>query len=250
MKRKSKFTFPLVLALLLSLMLGVGAAAAESDCSDVDAGKIAEAMTEAENVTKSEMTPDQTDSENAGTDEPHSESCDNVLENTLTSDEKSGEVNIFEAAYKAIVSHADDLFSALAFVGTLIIAFCYKRGMLPLLSGALSKLGDAVAALREGSTECLEKTGAEVNGISERLSRLENSIDLFTKEIIDLEERLGSQSEIRADRESYRGVLLAEIDMLKDIFTSSALPQYQKDAVNEKVKKMKEELISNGESKK
>ena len=40
-----------------------------------------------------------------------------------------------------------------------------------------------------------------------------------------------------------------QIDMLYDIFMTSALPQYQKDAVGERVAKMKEALAGNGNTK-
>ena len=39
----------------------------------------------------------------------------------------------------------------------------------------------------------------------------------------------------------------AQIDMLYDVFMSSALPQYQKDAVGERIAKMKEALVENAD---
>ena len=43
-----------------------------------------------------------------------------------------------------------------------------------------------------------------------------------------------------------KALMSAQIDMLYDIFMTSSLPQYQKDAVNQRVKEMKEVTESDG----
>ena len=78
--------------------------------------------------------------------------------------------------------------------------------------------------------------------ISERLARLENAVELFTADITTLEESLGTEAQVRANARTQKKILLAQIEMLKEVFICSALPQYQKDAISEKVKLMKEEL--------
>jgi len=163
-----------------------------------------------------------------------------AADSTVTEEAESA--NLFEEAYRTAIRHSDELFSALAFLGTVIIAFCYKKGLIPLLTAALKSLGDNVKSLREGSVESLERAGEGVSDISERLAKLENAIELFSADVSALEESLGSEAKLRGDARAQSKILLAQIDMLKDVFISSSLPQYQKDAVNEKVKEMKEEL--------
>ena len=204
MKKRFKLIFSLTAAVLLAISLSFSAFASEG-----------EAALTAEDSTA-------------------------AADSTVTEEAES--VNLFEEAYRTAIRHSDELFSALAFLGTVIIAFCYKKGLIPLLTAALKSLGDNVKSLREGSVESLERAGEGVSDISERLAKLENAIELFSADVSALEESLGSEAKLRGDARAQSKILLAQIDMLKDVFISSSLPQYQKDAVNEKVKEMKEEL--------
>jgi hypothetical protein len=78
--------------------------------------------------------------------------------------------------------------------------------------------------------------------VTERLGELENSVTLFRETLDTLEEQLQCEAEYVKERKKMNRIMLAQIDMLYDIFMSSALPQYQKDAVGGKIQIMKEEL--------
>ena len=56
---------------------------------------------------------------------------------------------------------------------------------------------------------------------------------------------LRDESEARREKKQLYLILNAQIEMLYDLFMSSALPQYQKDAVGEKIAKMKEAVREN-----
>lgn len=165
-----------------------------------------------------------------------------ITDTEAVSTEAEDSQNLFEEAYETVLQHSSELFSALAFLGTLVIAFCYKKGLLPILTSALKSLGESVKTLCEGSKENLEQANEGVAEISERLARLENAVEIFTADITTLEESLGTEAQVRADARAQKKILLAQIEMLKEVFICSALPQYQKDAISEKVKLMKEEL--------
>ena len=54
-----------------------------------------------------------------------------------------------------------------------------------------------------------------------------------------LEDELSESREQALKTQDMRKVMIAQIDMLYDIFMSSGLPVYQKDEVSERVRKMK-----------
>ena len=151
--------------------------------------------------------------------------------------------NVFESAFSLVTENADELFSALAFIGTMIIAFFYKRGLTPTLSRGIEKISATVGEARRASDESSELFSKLSEKISDRLAYLESSLEGFSLEIMKLEDILGTQAEFRSDRESIKMILASQIDMLSDIFMTSALPQYQKDAVGERVKAMREALF-------
>ena len=68
-----------------------------------------------------------------------------------------------------------------------------------------------------------------IGALTEKISSLDNAVN----------ERLVMDEKARGEYEKLRFIIEGQIDMLYDIFMSSALPQYQKDAVGERIGKMK-----------
>ena len=61
----------------------------------------------------------------------------------------------------------------------------------------------------------------------------------------ELDVCIKDESEARREKKQLRLLADAQIDMLYNVFMSSALPQYQKDAVGERIAKMKEAIAEN-----
>lgn len=160
----------------------------------------------------------------------------------LAEDGGGTDKNIFESIYETVLENVDEIFSALAFVGTMILGFAYKRGLTPKLTGAVSKISDAVGKVREESRIAMENTEGGIESLSARILSLENALELFSGEVAALEEKLGTRAALEAERERFGTVLSSQVDMLYDIFMSSSLPQYQKEKISERVGMMKKEL--------
>lgn len=143
--------------------------------------------------------------------------------------------NVFEEIYQALEQNADKLFSILAFIGTLIVGIGYKSGLLPLLRDAIGKLKGAIDGVRADGEVTKAKTDEGLYKITSALERLE-------EDVAGIKGVYESYGEVKAERETIRLVLLGQIDMLYSIFMTSALPQYQKDEIGEKISQMKEEL--------
>ena len=110
-------------------------------------------------------------------------------------------------------------------------------------------IGNSVTRINERTEHNEENTEKFSKEMRERLecteeviTALEEKIEIMTQSLNDVKD-----GELLKNRENRNLAILmsAQIDMLYDIFMSSALPQYQKDAVGERVAVMKEALRGN-----
>ena len=183
---------------------------------------------------------------------PKNENTSETSYNTESGEEEKGgsnevsdkNVNFFDALFNTVAANSSEILSALAFIGSLIIMICYKRGFLPIVNEGLGAITAGVKIINE-KTNALNFGADE---LSTRVDeRLQNAEDILQKiELIseDLERKFKSIEGIKNEQNVTNSVLYAEIDMLYEIFMSASLPQYLKDNVGEKVRDMKVKLNS------
>ena len=159
---------------------------------------------------------------------------------------ENAESNVFEELYAAASEFSGEIASALAFLGSLIVAVAYKRGLMPTVKSGIGAIGGAVSQLKD-STESYSKHQDELLAeFTDRLSRAEEILEKFGDAIEEIAEKTEDGKHAAEDRANMKALMSAQIDMLYDIFMTSSLPQYQKDAVNQRVKEMKEVTESDG----
>ena len=150
--------------------------------------------------------------------------------------------SVFDLAKEFVTDNCSEILSLMTFIGSLVIAFTYKKGLLPRLSGALKGIGGSVGELKENT----EKSVSEINGKMDEICKESKTTESLCQALgeriealsIDLDEIKGAKGE----RERMQAILAAQVDMLYDVFMSSALPQYSKDAVFERINAMKSAL--------
>ncbi len=167
---------------------------------------------------------------------------ESVESGDLTNEMPSGETNggeitpnIFEEIYIQLESNADKIFSALAFIATLIVGIFYKSGLLPLLKDALSRLKSTIDKAKEAEEAHSNQTNSKIDAISETVAQMEkqiNSIELGSRDI----------EKLCRERDAMRTILTSQVDMLYAIFICSSLPEYQKEEIGLKIQQMREEL--------
>lgn len=145
--------------------------------------------------------------------------------------------NIFEKIYSNVEENADKIFSALAFIATLVIGIFYKSGLLPLLKDALSKIKGSIDKAKEAEELHNKDTNDKIDAISETVSQMEKQINKIELGVEDYEKLV-------KERETMRLILSSQVDMLYAIFISSSLPEYQKEEIGLKIQRMREELIA------
>ena len=238
MKTTRKFIFiSLILALLCPIfMIGISAEGADAAVSEGNIRDIEHSAdgAGAENTDGTENTDGNT--ENTG----GTENTDGSTENTggaqsLAGDSKDESAGFFAVLYQAVAEHSAEIGSITAAVASILLAFSMKRGLAPMLKDALGKMLGALGKLGED----VEKNES---ALSSRLEAAERTVEKLSEAVGSLEKRSESDEEEQAMREDVLTVMSAQIELLYDIFMSSALPQYKKDAVGERVSEMRKQL--------
>ena len=159
-----------------------------------------------------------------------------------TAAQEEANANFFAVIYEEALAHAAEIFSFLTFIGTIVVSYFYKRGLLPSVKTALSTMGSAIGKIKETNDIHKEAMHGETKKMLERLESFEKALTKQSEQLAALEERLISEEDIYRQREKTNLILTSQIDLLGDIFMYSSIPQYQKEITGERINKMKKEI--------
>ena len=157
---------------------------------------------------------------------------------------KDGESNVFTLLFDGIISCSNDILTVVNFIISLIVAICYKRGLVPKLEKTGNSIQKSLTALNEGAAR-------QENEFKENERENGKKLEILEKSVHDIQDKLSETAEALKKSEQSKNnnktdaIMLAQIDMLYNIFISSALPEYQKESVGNQINKMKESLSKN-----
>ena len=156
----------------------------------------------------------------------------NMAESSATN---SPEENPFDSLYRVFDENSNKILSLLSCVGTLIIALLYKKGLVPGLKNAISSFKAELVEIKNDNIN----TRNNSLEYGEKIERLGIEISTAAKKIEKLEQILLSEDSAK-EKQILGTVLKEQIELLYDIFMSSSLPEYKKEAVSARISKMKE----------
>lgn len=154
----------------------------------------------------------------------------------------ANEENIFTALYVWASDNAGEIFSLLTLVSSALLTFTYKKGLLPKLGGALGKISGAVGNISKNTETALNSLGESYGSIKDTLSIVSGMCEGLSDEVSELSARLDESADSKGELEKMKIILSSQVDMLYEIFISSALPQFAKEAVAERVNVMRRML--------
>ena len=175
------------------------------------------------------------------TDEVDIEGSD-LGENSNNVDTHATEENVFSLIYDSIASGADEIFSVITCALSFALMLIYKKGMMPTLEGGVRSLAAGVKGIGEKASEIKNTTDSFATDIAHRLTATERTLEALADGLNKLTATLDEREKNSYSRDDLTTVMLAEIDMLYEIFNSAELPQYVKDRVGEKMAEMKKTL--------
>lgn len=154
------------------------------------------------------------------------------------------EENVFDEIYLTVCDNLDGVFSILAFLASLILTFCYKKGLLPLVRGALTSLKNGVGSLEKEAREGIVRTEDAVAELKDGFKVYEGAVERIESAIDHATERIDALARGEAELSDLRKVLITQIEMLYDVFMQSSLPQFSKDSVCERIGEMKKAILT------
>ena len=143
-------------------------------------------------------------------------------------------------------ANADTILGILTLVGSLLVAFFYKMGLLPTLRAGINALGDLLGKNREVTEQFTKDAGETFVRIEQQtapvLAIARHSEALLT----DMEGRLAAlEKELAAaekERKDTAAVLRTETELFYELLHSVNLPEAQKESMTESYYRLKRQL--------
>ena len=162
--------------------------------------------------------------------------------NGMTDESGNGE-NIFDSLYTAVTDNLDKILSSFAFIGSLLIAFTYKKGLLPAVNQSLSAIGGVVGNIKEQTEKGISSASENSEKITNELTNTQNLLNSIRERLESLETELNSASKTASEIDKFKSVLTAQTDMMYEIFMTSSLPQFQKDNIAGHIREIREKYL-------
>ncbi len=214
----------------------------EAENAENEAAEVADVKTES---TEKENTDSEASAESSEDNTDNENGSDKDADEENLGGEGMSEENAFDKIYATVMEHISELLSLAAFIGSLICAIIYKSGLLPLMENGLTGLKAAAIKIKEATDKAECDNKISISSITEKIEKLESAIIGMEASVADVRNSLATAGEQRVHEKNVDTLLRGELDMLYDIFMSSALPEYEKARVGERVAKLKEGLIPN-----
>lgn len=148
--------------------------------------------------------------------------------------------NIFTEIYRAVTENSADILSLLSFAASVTVALFYKYALSPLIKGSLEKISSGVKDISGESSKEYRALAEAQAKIAEREERMEESLASLSRRLCEMQDNEKASLE-----KNLLTVMHAQVNMLYEIFQSSALPVYQKEAVGNMINEMRSELAKN-----
>ena len=170
-----------------------------------------------------------------------SDSSEKIEEYNTETDEYE---NVFEALFDKAFDNLPEVLSFVTLCASLILAFTYKRGLLPLVRGSLRAIGDSVARMEAEKDEDGESLRSIEKMLSDGLNAANEKVGELVVQITEMKNSLENAERRAGDRGKLVKLINGQIDMLYDVFMSSSLPHFQKEAVGERIAEMREAIAA------
>lgn len=149
---------------------------------------------------------------------------------------------VSETVVQWCTDNANNIFSCATLIGSLILAFAYKKGFLPSLSMGLSNISQKVGngvdnltaitnAMSQTNDETLKKIASAIAPALEKANQSADIAKNLSERAEDLQKQLDNAN---TEREVTAQIMKMQSEMFYGFFMSVNLPQYQKDQLGQK----------------
>ena len=150
--------------------------------------------------------------------------------------------NVFDTLFDKVCEYLPEILSVITLTSSLILAYAYKRGLLPFVSRSLGAIGDAIGNIKDKGEEDGGVLESIDKAVLEGFGRINSAVEEMSQRLESVTEALRLAESRAGDREKLITVINGQIDMLYEVFMSSSLPHFQKEAVGERIAEMREAI--------
>lgn len=133
-----------------------------------------------------------------------------------------------EDVFAFFEQYANELLSGLCLVGSLFVAFIYKKGILPLLRSGLSSLTHAAEQTEQITESFTARAEEEITAIKEQTIPFAETLAKTEECMANVEKAL---EESKKAQQETRRILAAETELFYELLSAANLPQVQKESM-------------------
>lgn len=173
------------------------------------------------------------------TQEESIEAASGTEESEENKESEEFEETVSQTLAAFIERNADGILSGLTLISSLLVAFLYKAGLLPLLRNGISAISDTAGKTGKMAEEFTEQA-------TEALTSLRESTAPAAEAVKKTEEYLATLTKALADakitQEETKEILAAETTLFYELLCSVNLPEEQKDSMRNSYYRLREKL--------
>ncbi len=144
-----------------------------------------------------------------------------------------------DALVDFLTENAGELLGILTLLSSLLIAFLYKSGLLPLLRNGISAISETAGKTGKMTEIFTEKAEKELEALKENTAPLQELIAKTEEYLNDVKDAL--QRTEKTEKET-RDILAAETALFYELLSSVNLPEAQKENMSERYYKLLKRL--------
>ena len=180
---------------------------------------------------------------------PKAEASETVVDEPVAEETVVDEapMTVTETIVAWFYDNSSNIFTGASTAVTLVLAYLFKKGLLPSLTSGLTKMNSElgsginnVAAIAEAFSQStnaqLQEMGSKIEPFLEKARTVEDISSKMETALVDMQSQIDSSS---SERAAMSIVLQMQTDFLYSVFMSANLPEYQKQQMGERYNEMK-----------
>jgi hypothetical protein len=153
---------------------------------------------------------------------------------TVTEDTPLGEsIPFSERVMQIAETYLSEIVSTLTLIGTLILGFLYKKGLLPTISTAFGKFSEYIKGMKENTEKQIGEFNTAAAPVFEQMQKVIDYSAEMKKAFEEMSKRLDKSEEEKAQLaialNASREANMLTAKLLSEVFTCTNVPQYMKD---------------------
>lgn len=145
-----------------------------------------------------------------------------------------------------ITDNGDTLLGVLTLIGSLLVAFFYKTGLMPVLRSGLSALAELLGKSRDLTESFTKNADERFSHIEESVAPMVDAMRRGEEALLAIEGKLASLENAlqrsEGDRRKTAEVLRTETELFYEMLSSVNLPEAQKESMTESYYRLKRVL--------